>query len=53
MTNSCPRLTLYLTHAPASLAGFVDGVLALGDDALKPKLLGDPDQLVRACVEAL
>ena len=44
---------LILDPCAGSFARLVDGILALGDDALKPKLLGDPDQLVRACVKAL
>jgi hypothetical protein len=42
-----------LIDAPFGLTRFVDRVPALGDDALKPKLLGDADQLVPASVKGL
>ncbi|HXV78241.1 MAG TPA: hypothetical protein VEG60_00025 [Candidatus Binatia bacterium] len=48
-----PPVDLVLDPCAASLAGFVDGILAFGDDALEAKLFSDPDQFFRACVEGL
>src|SRR5262249_21665849 len=40
-----PQVDLVLDPCAGSLARLVEGVLALGDDALESKFLGDPDQI--------
>jgi hypothetical protein len=45
MTNFLSTVHFVLDPRTGSLAGFVDGILALGDDTFEPKLLGNPDQL--------
>ena len=48
-----PTVDLVLDPCAGSLAGLVNGILALGDDALEAELLCDPDQLGRIGVKAL